>query len=182
MSQDDTYPDDLPAEDAALAARLPAALKLPEVPPHLHRAALMAFEQRQPSLAERLQAGVRRVLGVLNFDSWAVTPAAAGVRGHAAARQLMYACDGRDIDLRVQPAPGGLRRWRLQGQVLGQDEAGRVVLHGPTDGGPALVEAELDDLGSFDLGTVEAGCYRLSLRFDALMIDLPPFEVGPEAG
>jgi len=180
MSQDNILPDDLPADDAALAARLPAALKLPEVPAHLHRAALAAFEQRQPGMAERLHTGVRRVLAALAFDSWALTPATAGMRGHAAARQLMYSCDGRDIDLRVQPAAGGPARWRLLGQVLGRDETGKVLLHPETGDGSSLAEADLDDLGSFDLGTVASGRYQLSLRFAEVTIDLPPFEVGPE--
>jgi hypothetical protein len=157
--------------------RLRQAVALPEVPPALMHAAigLWAAAPRTP-----LQAALRRISAMLRIDSWAVAPAALGLRaGRSSTRQLLYSADGRDIDLRISPAG---EAYALAGQVLGPYESGTVELsrHGSVALDAALPRrVTLDELGEFRLEPVSGGVYEVRLLLGDDEIVLPPIEVGP---
>lgn len=147
----------------ALAAR---AAALPDAPAQQIHAAISLWPRRPGAL-------LRRIRAVLQLDS-AVTPAGAlGLRAAGDVRHLLYSAEGRDVDLRVQADVGG---FSLQGQVLGPDEAGAMVLQPE----PAGLErrAPLDDLGGFRFDSVQAGRYTLSLHTPGQQVDLPLLVVG----
>ena len=113
---------------------------------------------------------LRRVLAALQFDS-VQRPLAFGVRStQTGPRQLLFAADDRDIDLRVT-AQGAL--WSVGGQVLGPCEGGQVELQGPS--GP--LQASLDELCGFMLPPVPSGSYSLILRLDDVEVELPRLDL-----
>jgi hypothetical protein len=116
------------------------------------------------------------VVAVLSFDSWGHSAQAAGMRGVVDdSRHLLFSAEGRDVDLRIAPAPGG--GWRLAGQVLGPDETGRIAL-APADGGATRHSALLDDLGEFHLDGLTAGRWTLTLETAHEVVELPAIDVG----
>jgi len=127
-----------------------------------------------PSIGQAL----RRVLARLVSDSGFAPAPALGLRsGAAGVRQLLFAAEGRDIDLHVAPAADGAAGWQLSGQVLGPDLHGEVHLTGP---GPEA-RAALDELAEFRFGPLAPGRWQLSLLAGELQIELPAFEL-PAAG
>jgi hypothetical protein len=163
--------------DEELLARLPQAAALPDAPVAWMQRALAAW---QAPLGVRLAGAAEvlreRVQAWLRFDSWAGAPLAAGLRstGTSATRQLIFSAEGRDVDLRIAPAGGGL--FSVSGQVLGPDERGTIAL--AREDGAAAQEAPLDEFGEFHLDGVEPGRYRLGLLLAAQELELPPFDVG----
>jgi hypothetical protein len=121
---------------------------------------------REPSLWQRVTAS-------LSFDSLTNAPAF-GLRSQATtARQLIYAAQTADIEVRVSPAN---EDWLIAGQVLGSDCAsGDVDLEG--DG--FSVSAKLNELCEFSFGAVPTGAYKLSVRLPELLIETPWLELGP---
>jgi len=115
---------------------------------------------------------LRRVIASLSFDSLTNAPAF-GLRSQAtAARQLIYAAQTADIEVRVSPAN---EDWQIAGQVLGADCAsGDVDLEG--DGFSA--SAKLNELCEFSFGAVPAGAYKLSVRLPETLIETPWLELG----
>src|SRR6476659_2476457 len=97
--------------DEELLQQALRASRLPDAPPALIRAAIDRFDiapaaqGAQPTpLADALRKVVRRIEAALTFDSWAVAPAAFGMRAlPAATRHLRYSAQGRDIDVRITP-------------------------------------------------------------------------------
>lgn len=167
-------PENLQNDDALSALAYRAHRALPDAPPALLHAALALWSTAQQPCA--LQQALRRVVAVLSFDSWGLSAQAAGMRGQADnSRHLLFSAEGRDVDLRIAPAPGG--GWRLAGQVLGPDESGRIKL-APADGGAARHSATLDDLGEFHLDGLTAGRWTLTLETAHEVVELPPIDVG----
>ena len=120
--------------------------------------------EQQPSL-------LRRVIAALSFDS--LTPAPAfGVRsGQAASRQLLFAAEDNDLDLRVSPQGDA---WVIAGQVLGPACAGgQVELKSET----ASATAELNDLCEFTLDPVPPGSYTLLMRLGNVEVEVPQLEL-----
>lgn len=117
----------------------------------------------------------QRILAVLRFDSWSHKPALALRAVHEPARHLLFAAEGRDIDLRI--SPGTLPLYDLQGQVLGPGHAGAVSLTAAGGLGETR-SAVLDELGGFELCGVPAGRYRLSIQLDADSLELPELDIG----
>lgn len=169
-------PDPLLTDDALSALAHRAHQALPDAPPALLHAALGLWQQaHQPSV---LQQALRRVVAVLSFDSWGLSAQAAGMRGQADdSRHLLFSAEGRDVDLRIAPAPGG--GWRLAGQVLGPDETGRIAL-ASADGGAEQHSATLDELGEFHLDGLAPGRWTLTLETAHEVVELPTIDVGAQ--
>ncbi|WP_119353664.1 hypothetical protein [Azohydromonas sediminis] len=120
-----------------------------------------------------LAATLRRVLAQLVSDTGAVPALALGLRSSGPQlRQLLYAADGRDIDLRVAPA-GADGGFLISGQVLGPELHGEVRLTG--DG--VDLRTALDDGGEFRFGPLPAGRWQLTLTGADVQIDLPVLEL-----
>ena len=129
--------------------------------------AVNIFRQRQaqPSL-------LRRVVAALSFDSRALAPAFGVRSGQSAARQLLFAAEDHDLDLRFWPQGD---EWVIAGQVLGSSCAGgHVELRGET----ASAAAELTDLCEFKLAAVPSGSYRMRLRLQDVEVEVPQLELG----
>jgi hypothetical protein len=159
------------------------AVKLPDVPPKLARAAIDLWSTAQPTaLRSVAHAGLRLVEAVLSFDSWAGTSVAFGMRSASSdTRHLLFSAMGRDIDLRISPAAG---HFALTGQILGPDDAGVIELAQPGDSQQKF-EARLvplDAMGEFRVDNVPGGTYQMTLRVGGDEIVLPLIEVGARAG
>jgi anti-sigma factor RsiW len=129
--------------------------------------AVNIFRQReaQPSL-------LRRIVAALSFDSCALAPAFGVRSGQSAARQLLFAAEDNDLDLRLLPQG---EEWVIAGQVLGSSCAGgHVELQGET----ASAVAELNDLCEFKLSAVPSGSYRLRLRLADVEVEVQHLELG----
>lgn len=163
-------PDSL--DDDQLLALAARAAALPDAPA-AHIQAAIGLWSRRPG------AWWRRVQAVLRLDSAVTAPLALGVRTAGDVRHLLFSAEGRDIDLRIQAATtGGAAGFTLQGQVLGPDEAGTLVLRATPEGDER--QAALDDLGGFRIDGVPAGHYLLSLQLGRDLIELPPLAVGQQ--
>jgi hypothetical protein len=171
-------------DDESLAAALRASRALYDAPDavvlravSLFRAAAPAPTSAVAAAAAALAAVARRVLAELRFDSAGRDPLVFGLRGGPSdVRQLLYAIDDRDLDLRVEPdtsSPG--TAYRISGQVLGPDTAGTVTAAAATAGpGGAEVSAVLNELGEFGLPPVPPGTWSITLRLGGVTIELPP--------
>jgi hypothetical protein len=166
--------------DSEFAETVRRAEALLEPPPHLTRRAIDLWPAA-PLAPLRAAAGawLRHVSALLTFDSWAVAPAASGLRSAAdRTHHLLFNAQGRDIDLRVSPNDD---RFAIAGQILGPDEAGGIELVAyPRDAAAAapLRSAQLDPMGEFRLDGIDPGRYLLSLRLGNDLIVLPPIDVG----
>lgn len=167
--------------DDELARLVKRAAALPDASPAMLAAAfgLWPPARRATELRDAARAAVKLIVAVLSFDSWAQPAVATGLRAVASdTRHLLFSAKGRDIDLRINASAG---RYALSGQVLGPDEAGRVVLsaHPVEASSPGQVrETSLDALGEFRLDGVQRGTYRMTLRMAGDDIVLPPIDVG----
>jgi len=182
MSHD---PPDAPRKPAALPAdpdiRLAEALArsrvMQDAPEAVIRRAVDLFPAKPRPAAAPAPAGpLRRLVAVLGFDSALLAPQAAGLRSAgAASRQLLYSAQGRDVDLRIAAGAGG---WQVSGQVLGPDASGRVELHC----GAFRAEQDWNHLGEFHLDGVPAGAWRIVLRSDRWVLELPELQIPGEEG
>ena len=149
-----------------------------EEPPAALVASVQALGAPRPAAPGPLDRLVRLVAELVQ-DSWGVAPSALGLRGGGvdpAVRHLLYSADGRDIDVRVSAdARRGPDRWRLNGQVLGPDARGEVVL---AREGDAPTSVALDALGEFDLPGLVAGRYAVTIVGEGVEIVLPPIDIG----
>src|SRR6185369_4867698 len=115
---------------------------------------------------------VERVLAVLAFDSLTVAPGFGLRSGLAGGRQLIYATEMADIDLRVSPQSG---EWEIAGQILGSSHSeGKVNLE--SDAFSASVN--LNELSEFSFQSVPRGTYRMFVHLPNVEIETPPLEVG----
>lgn len=174
MKPIDSLSDD---EWSALVQR---ALALPDAPPHLVQQALELWRQHPPSPSA--PPPWQRWVALLGFDSWAGAPVAAGMRAlRSETRQMVFASEGGDVDLRIEPLAQG---FALSGQVLGQGARGRIdlaELDSPLDGA-ARHTVELDAQSEFRIEGVRRGIYLITLRLDGGEVVLPPIDVGPPGG
>jgi hypothetical protein len=129
-------------------------------------------------VGEALSTQAKKFHAVLSFDSWKVSPAAAGLRsGLSETRQMLFTTPGRDFDVRVTAVDG---KFVLGGQILGDFGSGSVSLSINTkDGGQPhfSLGVELDSYGSFRLGPYPEGSARLAFRLDDDQIELPEIEM-----
>ncbi|MBS1177907.1 MAG: hypothetical protein H6R06_2319 [Proteobacteria bacterium] len=133
-------------------------------------ASTLAAAAPQPTLGEAL----RRVLARLVSDTGAVPTLALGLRSAGpGTRQLLYAAEGRDIDVRITPASPAGGGWVISGQVLGPAFHGEVRL-----AGEGIDErAPLDDSAEFRFGPVPAGRWQLMLVGHGLQVELPALDI-----
>lgn len=198
-----------PLSDAEFSLQLQRALQaLPDVPPVLQRAAIGLWPSARtttaaaapPSISAMAQALMNRIRATLTFDSWAAPATAAGMRSlQGPTRHLLYAAEGRDVDLRITPVAGagaGFGAFMVSGQILGPDESGTVVLtrcdahHSAfdsasdsasdrdVDASAPTASAALDALGEFRIAAVPPGRYQMVLQLGPDAIELPELQLG----
>lgn len=161
---------DAPDPDADLAAALVRSRVLEDAPEAVIRRALDLFPAR-PRAAAPAPGPLRRLVAVLGFDSAAQAPQALGLRaGGSGLRQMLFTAEGRDVDLRLAPGPGG---WRLSGQVLGPDAAGRIELRC----GAFHAEQAWNELAEFHLDGLPEGQCHIVLHGDGWALELPPLQI-----
>jgi hypothetical protein len=99
-------------------------------------------------------------VATLRFDSLVTPTLGLGLRaaGGSAVRQLLFAVEGRDVDLRIEASGSGY--WRVFGQVLGPDTAGTARWQ--CEGG-LCVDATWSELAEFEFEAVPAGAATLVL-------------------
>lgn len=188
--------------DDEFAALAHEAARLPGAPQTWLEAALGLWpEPSAQPLREAARAALRVIHAALRFDSWAQPSVALGMRSagmHTSGsevRHLVLGCENRDIDLRIarEAERQGSEHFTISGQVLGPGDAGSVELRNADgselrnadgvvlrgDANHESLSATLDDLGEFQLRSVRAGTYVLSLRFGHDEVVLPPIQIGP---
>lgn len=161
----------IPPTDADLERLLRDSRDLQDPPAHvLHRAiGLWDRPAAAPTLLQRLTA-------VLGFDSAGADPLAFGLRSAGTlSRQMLYSCEGRDIDIRVSGPRDGSSGWDVRGQLLGPDDGGEVELQAETDEVPRRID--LNELTEFHFAGVPEGRYRITLILSDAVIDLPAFQL-----
>lgn len=166
--------------DAALEQGLRDSRRLDDAPEAVIQRALDLWQHGARGAAPAPGA-LRRLVAAVAFDSAGAGALAFGRRAAGGTtRQILYSTEGLDIDLRISPeADAATDRWQLSGQVLGPNAQGVVGL--ADDGGRAVAEAPLSELGEFRLPAVGAGPYTLTLRLGFVEIVLPTVRV-PGAG
>jgi len=129
--------------------------------------AVNTFKARaeQPSL-------LRRLIGVVSFDSSHNAPAFGLRSGQATARQLVYTADEVDVYLRLA-AEG--ENWVLSGQLLGADCSGGNI---EISGGQNDSSTEVNDSCEFKLSPVPAGVYRMTIRLSDKEIEISELVLG----
>jgi len=138
-----------------------------DAPRDLIAYAINTFKTRaaQPSL-------LRRIIGVLSFDSRTTAPAFGLRSAQATAQQLVYTADDVDVDLRL--APEG-EDWVVSGQLLGADcTGGKIVVSNDQNDS----SAELNDSCEFKLSPVPAGLYRMTIRLSGKEIEITEIQLG----
>src|SRR5688572_1878029 len=156
-----------------------------DAPPAVVARAQRLFQARTVG-TQATQAGstLRRIQALLHFDSLQ-RPLALGMRsGQPAARQLLLKAEDYELDMRITPAGTA---WQVSGQLLGPETKGQVELRRAADrdssqGATGMLQAELNDLGEFNLPPTSPGVYQLLLRLDNLEVELPPVEIGAGNG
>jgi len=114
----------------------------------------------------------RHVLAVLRFDSAGLAPAFGVRSGMPGTRQLLFNAGEDEIDLRIEP--DGLA-WTVSGQILGRFNAsGKAVLLGAT----GTSETDLNEMSEFILTRIEAGTYRLLLKFATAEVEIQDIRIG----
>lgn len=170
-----------PDEDAALSQSLRASRQLHDAPETVIQRALQIFQTRAAPLATAAAAApasglLKRLAATLSFDSAGLSAVAAGLRAtassSAATRQLLYATEGRDVDLRLTTTDDGAS-FVVSGQVLGPDVSGVAVLSWA--GGEAT--AAWNELAEFRFDPVGPGLCQLTLRADGWELLLPPLHL-----
>src|ERR1043165_2786715 len=122
--------------------------------------------------ANREPSRVARVLAALTFDSLTAKPAYGLRSGATAGRQLVYATELADIDLRVSQQSG---EWEIAGQILGASESrGKVNLKSDS----FSASADLNELAEFGFQSVPSGIYTMFVHLPELEIEIPPLQLG----
>lgn len=124
---------------------------------------------------------VRRLQAALSHDSGIAPLPLPGLRTAAVAtRQLLYSCDGIDIDLRIQPMDHAPARalWRVSGQLLGPLGAGQVTLQS----GNWSANCTWNELCEFSFTNVPDGLCLLLLQGEDWEAEIGPFDLRGPAG
>lgn len=117
------------------------------------------------------QAGLRRIIAILTFDSRNAGHAF-GIRSlHTPSRQMIYSAEETDLDLRITVQN---EECFLAGQVIQEGCAGGVVEITGTTGS---AQASLNDLCEFTLPAIPLGNYLLRIRIEGLEIEIPELEL-----
>jgi hypothetical protein len=142
-------------------------------PTVLHRVKRLAEPIAAPR-ASRWDA-VRRLVASVTFDSAA--GAAAGLRGGADTRFLVFGHALADVEIQLERSSNSAESWRIVGQVA-PAEAPLPLTIAVIDlrDGELLIETETDENGLFSLDAAE-GSYELLVGLDRVAIVLGPLEV-----
>jgi len=112
-----------------------------------------------------------RIIATLIFDSRNAGPAF-GMRSlHTTSRQLLYAAQHTDLDLRITIQN---EECVVAGQVLREGCAGGLV---EISGARGSVEASLNELCEFMLPAIPLGNYSLRVRMRDVEIEIPKLEL-----
>jgi len=112
-----------------------------------------------------------RIIATLIFDSRNAGPAF-GMRSlHTTSRQLLYAAQHTDLDLRITIQN---EECVVAGQVLREGCAGGLVEISGTSGS---AEASLNELCEFTLPAIPLGNYSLRVRMQDVEIEIPKLEL-----
>jgi hypothetical protein len=172
-----------------------------DAPPAVIARAQRLFQTRVAPVSPEAATGSplrRRISALLHFDSLQ-RPLALGMRGgQPAARQLLLKAEDYELDVRITPAG---TTWQVSGQLLGPETKGQVELRRAAGDSPpvpgttqpksdrdssqdatGMLQAELNDLGEFNLPPARPGVYQLLLRLGNLEVELPPLEIGAGNG
>ena len=122
--------------------------------------------------ASREPSRLGRLLASLSFDSVTAKPAFGLRSGASAGRQLVYATQAADIDLRVSPQSG---EWEIAGQILGSSKAGGKV---NLESDSFSATTDLNELLEFGFQSVPNGIYRMLVHLPELEIEIPPLQLG----
>lgn len=153
------------ADELSEVGRLIAVMRSDELeapPAYAVAAARRVFLERP----EPRPSAVRRLIAALSVDISGLTPAYGFRSAQPGERTMLFSADEYDVQVTAHPADGS---WSIEGQVLGSDHGGEVVLGGA--GGE--VSATLTDLCEFSLPRVAAGSYTLAVRLRDVEIVLP---------
>jgi hypothetical protein len=166
-----------PQSDAEWNEILKEALSTPEPPDALMKRAINLF-QAKPSLAQALadtlSVAVRHITAVLQFDSFGSMTPAHGVRsGGSTTRQLLFAADGCEIDVRISPVNASMST--IAGQILGAAAGGTVLLQKED----AKMSVRLSEFNEFLLPNTPLGTYQLTFTLGEREIVIPALEIGP---
>lgn len=168
MKAIDSLSDD---EFLALVRR---AITMPDAPPQLVQQAIELWRQQQA--ASGAASLPQRWLAVLSFDSWASAPFAAGMRAlRSEVRQMLFAAQACDIDLRIAPVAEG---FALSGQLLGPETAGSIELAALGDADAGRRRVDIDAQSEFRFDGLQRGSYLITVRLGSDEIVLPPIEIG----
>jgi anti-sigma factor RsiW len=139
-----------------------------DAPEHVIARALRLMRQPAPLSAPGL---LQRIVAVLRSDSRQL-PLTSGLRsGDDLPRSLIYHADTFDIDLQIAPRAG---RWQLQGQILGDQLHGTVLLSSAQQS----LSAPINELGEFSLPPVDAGSYMLLIQLESHELLIEELELG----
>jgi hypothetical protein len=143
-----------------------------DAPEHVVNRALRLM---RPRAAAPAPGALRRYIATLKSDSWRAAPLAAGFRSlQAWPRVLLLSAGDRELDLQISQQGDS---WLLQGQILGPEGPGEVVL-----GTEELrVMVPLNDLGEFVLPAVPGGRYTLVVTQGEIEIVVSDLELGPSS-
>lgn len=177
--------DDRDLSDDAIVRHLREGQALEAPPDAVLLRAMAVWRPRAapaPGVAPLVRAAgvlVRRLQAALSHDSGIGPLPLPGLRTTAVAtRQLLYSCDGIDIDLRIQPMDGGPARalWRVSGQLLGPLGAGQVTLQC----GGWQASSAWNELCEFSFANVPDGLCLLLLQGEDWEAEIGPFDLhGP---
>lgn len=195
----DALAEELPVntpDDDDMARALQAGHQLTDAPEPWVARAQAVWRPRGTAVRAGGTGITRWLTGWLGLDTAGAGALALGARGGGSVRQLLFGAEGLDVDLRVQGAdePG---QFDVRGQVMG-DAPGTVVRlcglpRGERSQGaagddapvasasaePLALEAAVDELGEFHLGTVGPGRYWLTVVHGDTAVELPAFVTPP---
>lgn len=167
-----------PVPDDEWKALLQEALLMPRSPKAWVDGALQIFPAPAAPARGKAPASpgpLRRMLAVLQFDSWALQPAMAGLRAlPSEVQQLMFNAQDVDVDLRIAPQGEG---YEIMGQLFGPVEKARIEWQ--QDAGTVREgSTELAAAKEFRISGLLHGPCRLRIRWADGDVALPPVHLG----
>lgn len=136
--------------------------------------------QMAASVVAGMAEMVRRVAQLLEAPP--LTPVSV-FRGDEAMAQQTYDVPGEPAaTVLVEQAPVALRRYRVTGQIIFDDATHNT--HGDfllSYNDTPQHEGEVSEAGSFDLGTLNGGIYRLEITVQSQVVDLRELRIGDVA-
>lgn len=174
-------PSDADPDDAEIARALRAGRALENPPDAVLQRAMAVWRPRGArAVADAAGALLRRITAVLRIDTAAQSPLALGLRaGPPGVRQLLFSAEGHDIDLRLTPQAGARPTvWRVDGQLLGPVQDGRITLFC----GDWTAETAWNAMCEFRFEAVPPGACSLVLRSADWEIVLGPVDLSAAPG